>query len=285
VIGLPVWVGVPETLSLGVSTELANHYRLSRRAGDQVILDGETLRVRAYLEWPFADSWSVGVDLSYYHQSGGVLDDLVDGWHSAFGLPDGSRNLRPEGVLEFSLENADGEFFALSDSGGGLGDSEVSVARRVGSGHGWTVRATLKLPTGRERLLAGSGTSGRLLSALRIVPGDVRGRAASYYFGASVIDVGQPENVLFPVEDVAFAAVLGGALALGDRFGIKGQIDANSAFYDSQLEEIGQTAVQATIGGWFRFNESALFEFAVSEDVHVSTTPDVVIFFDFGWRL
>lgn len=285
VIGLPVWVGVPESVRFGVTTELANHYRLSRRVDDQIILDGETWRLRGYLEYPFADDWSVGVDLPYYHQSGGVLDDLVDAWHSAFGLPDGARNLRPEGMLEFSLENADGEFFSLDESGGGLGDTQISIARRVGHGHGWTLRATLKLPTGDEDLLAGSGNSDTMLSALRLVPGDVRGHAASYFFGASVIDAAQPKNILYPVEDIAYAAVLGGGIALGERFGIKAQIDANSAFYDSQLEEIGQTAVQATIGGWFRFNESALFEFAVSEDLHVSTTPDVVFFFNIGWQL
>jgi hypothetical protein len=73
------------------------------------------------------------------------------------------------------------------------------------------------------------------------------------------------------------AGVLGGALALGRRFGLKGQIDISSALYDSALEEIGQAPAQLTLGGWLDFRESMSFEFAVSEDLHVSTSPDVVI--------
>lgn len=285
IIGLPTWGNVPESTSFGFTTEVANHYRLSQRVGDLLILDGETVRVRGFVEQPFGDRWSVGVDVPYYRQSGGVLDGLVDGWHSALGLPDGGRDLRPEGILEFDLANRDGRFFSLDDSGSGLGDIQLSAARRIGSGSGWILRGTVKLPTGSERLLAGSGAADFTLSALRILDGEVRGRAAGYYFGAAVIEFGRPENVLYATEDRAMAAVLGGGLALGQRFGIKGQVDANSAFYDSQLEEIGQTAVQATLGGWLAFGDTGVFEFAVSEDLHVSTTPDVVFFFNLSWRL
>lgn len=285
IIGLPLWVDVPATATVGFSTELANHYRLSNRVGDQVIVDGETLRLRAHFEQPVGSRWSFGVNIPYLHQSGGILDDLIDGWHSVFGLPDGSRNLRPEGVLEFDLADAGGSFFTLDDSGGGLGDIQLSAAGRIGGDEGWILRGTVKLPTGRERLLAGSGETDWMLSGLRIVNGEVRGRPASYFLGGALIEFGQPRNVRFVAEDSALAAVLGGALTLGTRFGIKGQLDAHSAFYDSQLEEIGQTSVQATLGGWLRLNESALLEFAVSEDVHVSTTPDVVLFASLSFRL
>jgi len=242
------------------------------------------VRLRAYLEQPVGDRWSLGVDIPYLHQSGGVLDDVVDAWHSAFRLPDGARNQRPEGVLQFDLADPDGSFYALSDSGGGLGDIQLSAARRIGSGHGWQLRATVKLPTGQEEWLAGSGSTDLSLSALRVVRRQLRARSASYYFGAAVIAIEQPTQIRFPAEEAALAGVIGGAVALGERLGIKGQIDANSALYDSQLEELGQTAVQATLGGWLGFGETGLFEFAISEDLHVSTTPDVVIYFNLTWQ-
>lgn len=285
IVGLPLWSTVPDRITFGVTTELASHYRLSQRVEDRLVLDGETLRLRGYFEKPFGERWSVAVDVPYYYQSGGILDDLIDAWHSAFGLPDGARNQRPEGLLEYRFGDADGSFFELSDSGGGPGDIQLSVARHVGSGRGWHLRGTVKLATGKESLLAGSGASDWALSALRLVEAQLRGRAASVFFGGALIGIGQPDRIRFPVEDEAVAGILGGALTLGERFGIKAQIDANSAVYNSRLEELGQTAVQATVGGWLRFAETGIFEYAISEDLHVNTTPDVAIVFNVSWRL
>lgn len=277
IIGLPIWSVVPEAMDYGFSVELANHYRLSQRGDDSLILDGETFRLRAFLEAPVGEHWSLGVDVPVYHQSGGVLDDLVDAWHSAFSLPDGGRNARPEGALEFRMADAGGEFFTLTESSSGIGDIQISGARRLGASGAWTLRAAVKLPTGRETILAGSGETDFSLSALRFGRLQFKAREASYFVGAAWIETGRPQQIDYPIEDRAFAAVIGGALALGSRFGIKAQIDVNSALYQTELEEIGQPAVQATIGGWLDFAGSMLFEYAVSEDLHVSTTPDVVI--------
>ena len=51
----------------------------------------------------FASGWSLGVEVPYYRVGGGVLDDLIDGWHSAFNLPDGARNYRPEGEFLYRV--------------------------------------------------------------------------------------------------------------------------------------------------------------------------------------
>jgi hypothetical protein len=199
--------------------------------------------------------------------------------------PDGSRNRRPEGELEFELEDADGQFFGLYESDSGIGDIQLSLARELGDETGWVVRGVLKLPTGRERVLAGSGGTDLTLGILRLQDSDLRGRAAGYYFGLALIHIEQPDNVRFPVENQVMTAVLGGGMALGQRFGIKGQIDVHSAIYDSQLKEIGQTSVMATIGGWADIGETTLLEVAVSEDLYVSTTPDVVIVCNLRWKL
>jgi hypothetical protein len=40
----------------------------------------------------------------------------------------------------------------------------------------------------------------------------------------------------------------------------------------------------ATIGCWLDIGDRTLFEFAVSEDLHVSTTPDVVLVLSLNWQ-
>ena len=277
IVGLPVWAAAPAAATLGASLETANHYRLSQSSSDALLLDGETSRLRFWYEQPFGERWSYGFDIPVYHQSGGALDDLVDAWHSAFNLPDGGRNYRPEGLLEFRLADSGGESFELLETSTGLGDIQLTAAGRFGMRDGWTLRATLKLPTGDDEILAGSGEADLTLSALHLRHGDFAGRAASYFVGAAWIEIGEPATVEFDIENQALAALLGGALTLGQRFGVKGQIEVNTALYDSDLEEIGQTAAQLTLGGWLSFRESMSFDFAISEDLHVSTSPDVVI--------
>jgi hypothetical protein len=284
IVGLPLWAEVPDATTFGFTTEIANHYRLSARAGDTIILDGETVRLRGHVERPFGNGWSVSIDLPIFSQSGGVLDDIVDGWHSAFGLPDGGRNFRPEGQLEFDLADSSGQFFRLDDPGSDFGDLQLGIARRVGAKRNLIVRGTVKLPTGSEALMAGSGETDFSVSVMTLQSGMVRGHEAAWFVGGALLDFGQPDNVRFPVEDGAMGAVLGGALSLKPRFGVKGQLDIYSALYETQLEELGQSAVQATLGGWLQFGDRGLFEFAISEDLHVSTTPDVVFFFNLSWR-
>ena len=99
VFGLPAWDTVPIGTRFGVTAEVANHYRFSLAGNELLMLDGETVRTNLALTHGFASGWSLGIEVPYYHVGGGVLDDVIDGWHSAFGMPDGGRNARPEGEL------------------------------------------------------------------------------------------------------------------------------------------------------------------------------------------
>jgi hypothetical protein len=83
IFGLPAWDTVAPGTQFGASLELANHYRLSLRGTDLLILDGETLRTNLSYSHGFANGWSLGAEAPYYRISGGVLDDFTDGWHSA----------------------------------------------------------------------------------------------------------------------------------------------------------------------------------------------------------
>ena len=57
---------------------------------------------------------------------------------------------------------------------------------------------------------------------------------------------------------------------------LKAQLDVHAPFYDSRLEEIGDTALEATFGAWMQRRNDARLEFAIVEDLRVRTAPDVV---------
>jgi hypothetical protein len=283
IFGLPTWETASPGTHFGLTTALANHYRLSQRPPDTLVLDGETLRTSLFLTHELRDRWSFGLEIPYYQQSGGMLDDLVDIWHSAFGLPDGGRNNRGEDELLFVLGDDGGPFFRLDERQRGLGDTQLSVARRIGVDGRFVLQGTVKLPTGDEGMLAGSGSTDWSLTLLRSRSLAVRNRPAGLYWGLGALRLGEPERVAFDSETLGYVAVLGASWQPWDRVGLKAQLDLHSALYNTPLEEIGEKAIQATLGGWVRVTQRAALEFAVVEDLAVSTAPDVVLHATLRW--
>jgi hypothetical protein len=266
------------------TTEIANHYRLSQRGSDTLILDGETLRMTLFYSRPLGERWSLSAELPMLKQSGGVLDDLIDVWHSAFGMPDGGRNNRPEDELLFELAIDGQPFLVIDDERSGVGDLQIGLARRFGADERFVGRVSVKIPTGDDDLLASSGSSDWSMTLLRPAERMLSGgRAVGYYWGFGWLDLGQPERVSFPVEDGAIIGIVGGGIRVFPRFGFKAQIDVYSAMYDTALEELGQNAAQATIGGWWDLGERGRLDFAINEDLHVSTAPDVVVHVGLRW--
>jgi hypothetical protein len=286
IFGLPAWEAPGPRTRVAVTSEVANHYRLSRRGDETLILDGETWRSGLYLRHRFAKRWSASIELPYYVQSGGVLDDLIDSWHSAFGMPDGGRNRRPEDELLFVLENGT-ELFLLEGRARGLGDAQISFGRAVGSGDGLLLKGTLKLPTGDEDVLAGSGSADLAVSLLRSEELTVWARPSSYFWGVGAAVLGEPDRTIamFDAKGEALFGMVGGTLRPWPRLGFKAQVDMHTALYDSGLKELGNPGMHVTIGGWWDMTERGALEFAVNEDLSVSTSPDVVFHLALRWSL
>ena len=284
IFGLPAWDTVPIGTKFGVTAEVANHYRFSLAGNERLMLDGETVRTNFAFTHGFASGWSLGVEVPYYRVSGGFLDDAIDSWHSAFGMPDGGRNARPENEFLFAFGEPFAPSFVLTEPQSGVGDTQLKFARLFGGDQGFVVQATYKLPSGDETMLAGSGSSDWSLTVLRNRPLLARKRAAAYYWGAGFVRAGDPEVVDFDANTWVPTAIVGGSWQLLPEFGFKGQIDVHGAFYDSQLEEIGETAIQATFSAWRRMGQRGQIEFAVVEDLNVSTAPDVVLQVATAWQ-
>jgi hypothetical protein len=277
IFGLPAW-DVPERgTTLSSTFEVANHFRFSLRGSDRLVLDGETLRTTVAITHGFEGGWSVGAELPYYRIGGGVLDDVIDGWHSAFGLPDGGRDNRPEGALLFELGDGNGQFLGFTAPQSGIGDVQLKAARRFGADGGFVVQGALKLATGDADSLMGSGSADFGLTLLRSRDLPDRRRPAGYYWGVGVLLLGEPDRVRFAAEDVGYTAIVGGSWQPWPKFGLKAQLDFHSALFNTPLEELGEDAIEATIGAWRPAGRRGLVEFALVEDLEVSTAPDVVL--------
>jgi hypothetical protein len=277
IFGLPAWDTVATGNRFSASLEIANHFEFSSIGGEYLGLDGETARTTLSFTHGFAEGWQFGVELPLFHIGGGVLDNAIDAWHSAFHLPDGGRNERPENQLSFVLRHLGITFYQLDDPQSGLGDLQLKGARAFGADRGFVVEAGVKLPTGDTEMLAGSGSTDEWVTLLRSRPLPDRHHPAGYYWGVGVMHVGVPELIEFHAKTWVYTAILGGSWQRWQRFGLKAQLDVHAPFYDSPLEEIGDTAVEATFGAWMQRRKNAQLEFALVEDLRVGTAPDVVL--------
>jgi hypothetical protein len=281
IFGIPAWHVPRAPLELTLTTELANHYRLSQRGSERLVADAETLRTNLFVAKRLGENWSVSMELPYYRVYGGVLDDVIDAWHSAFSLPDGGRNNRAEGLVEIELARDGNAFYRLGQRDTGIGDAQLGFAYSIGEFG--VATATIKLPTGEERLLAGSGSTDWAISFLRPREVQLRRRSAGYYWGAGIIEVGTGPAQNFGQRDRGYFGVLGGSLRITPKIGARAQLDVHSPFYRSLLEELGEQAFQGSIGGWWEFNDRGIFEFAFNEDLEVSTSPDIVVHLNARW--
>ena len=287
IFGLPTWETGLEAGSgeFAVAGEMASYFRASARGQEQLILDGETWRAGFFYKHGFAESWTFGVEVSLVRQSGGVLDDVVDGWHALFNLPDGNRNRLPEGQLNFIYNEGGVNAFTISDSSNGFGDTQISVARMVGGDSGVLLRAIVKLPTGDANMLAGSGATDLSMTVLRRRLTSWRTHQLGYYWGLGVMKLGDPEFIATRSEDWVGLGVLGGSWQPFPNVGLKAQLDYHSRFYDSALFELGQDSIQASIGGWWALDARRTLHFPLSEDLLVRSAPDVSLHVDFSWAL
>jgi len=288
IFGVPSWDGgLSGEMSnrLSVSWEMASHFRFASAGPEQLIIDGETWRANVSYQRSIGDSWTLGAELPMVRQSGGVLDDFIDAWHSVFNLPDGRRNLRPEDELQFFYTDGSGPGYFRSQPDSGLGDLQLSAARAFGAGEEWLVKLTLKLPTGNEALLAGSGATDVSVSVLRTGQVTWRSHPAGWFWGGALIHIGQPEMLTARARDWVGVGMIGASWQPFARLGFKAQLDLHTAFYDSALEELGNAAMQATVGGWWAIDERRTLTVAVVEDLIVRAAPDVSFQVDFAWRL
>ena len=53
------------------------------------------------------------------------------------------------------------------------------------------------------------------------------------------------------------------------------QVDAQTPLYDSDIKEMGDTALQLVMGGSLIFSDNAYLDISIAEDINTCTAADV----------
>ena len=285
VFGLPAWDGpIGDARSeFGIATALGNHYVLAGDGHEELLIDGETWRLNLLYRHRFGENWTVSIGAPWYRHSGGFLDDAVDAWHGLTNLPDGNRNRRGEDELQYLYEVAGQRRFLFDDASYGIGDVRIGLSRTYGADRGITFKATLKVPTGDRGALTGSESTDLAVSLLSRHARTIGGAPAGIYWGGGAVRLGESEVFSLPSQDWVVFGVFGAGWQPLRRVGFKAQLDAHSNYFSSALDELGSSAVQASVGGWWESASGRTLTFAFSEDLIVKSAPDFGIHIGLGW--
>lgn len=250
--------------------------------GESIVWDGETAQYNLKFRYGLAERLELGLDIPYIQHSGGWLDSIIRNYHDLAGFPNDRQEQFEKDQIDYEVADNGTIRYALKEQASGLGDVRVSAAvplldPTVRAKRHLAIRSILKLPTGEADELLGSGgtdvslglayTDYRLLSGINTV--------LSAYGGGIFIG----ESDVLSEKQNRFAGYGGVSL---DWFvlhylELKLQLDFHSAFYDSELKQLG-TSIQLLAGGTAHLPGELMLDLGISEQLVTDATPDVGLY-------
>lgn len=264
---------------LALRLQISNTFTGAQSTGEYLHLDGElhraTLAWRQGLEG--GNEW--GFELPYLWLTGGFLDNYIEGFHRMFSLPQGGRENVPRNLVNYRYTRHGVNLIDVTQPANGLGDIRLLGARQLTDTTNASVvtslRASLKLPTGKESELLGSGSTDLALwlSMATTRPLDswnLYGGGGLMYMTEGKVLPGQQRN------QVAFATFGASTMILPHTTAIV-QLDAQTPFYDyTQFRQLNSYPAQGLAGLRWEMAPRRFLEFSMTEDLIVDTSSDVV---------
>lgn len=250
---------------------------------EDIVLDGEIYRTTLALRYGVGKGVEVGLDVPYLAESGGFLDNAIEGWHDFFDIDQAGRDQVPHGRLLFRYVRDGIEKFKVDHANGGFGDLRLTGAVQIcrdesRPGRGMALRALLKVPTGNSTLLHGSGSTD--LALWLSAADDHRFSGGRFtVFGAAGGMTMTKGDVLREIQrKLAAFATLGVGWSSWERLALKAQLNANTPFYrGSVLRELSVISVQVVAGGTVALSPKTSLDISFAEDLLVLTaSPDIV---------
>jgi hypothetical protein len=263
-----------------VNAELANNFAYQSSADESVWLDGESYRTT--LRWRqgsqlFGQQWQWGFDLPYLSHDSGGLDSFIEDWHATFNLPNSNREKFPQDQLAYRYTRIGGDSVDMVESGGGLADISAKLAWQLTADDidATAVTASLKLPTGDEVQLLGSGGTELALGVSHSSRRWYQHYGLTYHLSGGALLADKGEVLAQQREALSIYGGAGLSWQCLSMLALKVQLDGHSALYDSDLTSMKES-IQMSVGGSIGLTPNWVVDLAVVEDILVDSSSDVV---------
>jgi len=290
VFGLPPFqsatLATDDSLKYDLSFDIVNHADADDNAGEDFAIDGESYFLTLSLRRGVTKKLELGIDVPLVAHASGFLDQAIEGWHDILGVSNDKRR-GPSNQLGFRYSRAGNSLYELNSATFGLGDIQLTAAmplRQANDSDDLSIalRSSVKLPTGAEDELRGSGATDFSLGLYASDRHILWKRDLDISGFAGVLLLGDGDILT----EIQRSAVPYGGIAaawwMTERFGITTQVYAQGAYFDSDLDELGGDSVQFAVGFDYRLQRPGLsLLFAIVEDIvpDATTTPDFAVHF------
>jgi hypothetical protein len=240
------------------------------------LVDGEHYRTAVAVRRGIRENVQLEFVVPVVSFQGGVLDSAVENFHDALSLGQMGRLGVPRDVFQVYVRSDEAELSVNDNPGVALGDVVLGAKFDLLRGSAspslkLAAEALLKLPTGSEERLTGSGSADVGVQVL-----------ATKYFRKSCLHASLGLAYLGEMDRLGLSrqAVLSGMLAyeraLGSRTSVLGQVTVSqSPFADLDLDRLQEVSTQVTVG-LKRVVGKQILLFGITENVaHFNNSPDI----------
>ena len=254
---------------------VSNTFNVESNSQESLRVDGESAALDLTYENSLSQRWRFRFTLPIIHDSGGVLDSVIDAWHEAFGLARGNRPFYPKkqinyfysgGAASIDLRSAQ---TSVGDIAADLGWFAADDARRTLS-----LWAGLKAPTGTVADLTSDGAWDGAVWA------HAAGRWSKWQMAAEI-------GVAQPFGDELFAGMAhrssvfaraAATRALGSQWSLRAQLDGQTGHVAGSDTRFLGPSLQLTLGAARTLYGRWRLEMGFAEDAAVNTAPDITFF-------
>lgn len=269
----------PEESTLAMHLQIANQFTGSSNSDEYLHLDGESRRLTLQWRQGLSGHREWGIELPHVTHNGGFLDIFIEEFHDILGLPQHGRTDLPRNRIDYRYARQGVNVVNLDHAVSGVGDVRVFAAMPVATetaSRGYTAawRVSLKLPTGDDAELLGSGSTDLAgwLSAATTRPPD----KWNLYGGGGLLLMNEGNVIPEQQRHVVGFGTLGISQKFFPQLTINAQLDIHSPFYsDSGLQQLGRYAALGLLGAEWEFGPGKYVTLSMSEDMVVGASPDV----------
>jgi len=286
IFGLPVESNAVITpagrLKFSLTQDVASEYTVSKASSEQISLDGESYRWILATRYGIGSRFEVGAEIPYILYGGGFLDSFIVDWHKTFGLPQGGRDSAPKNRLLYSYQKNGVQKLKMDHADSGIGDISLTLGMKLydtadeGSHDSLALRAALKLPTGASGSLRGSGSTDFALSLCGSMNNFTEWGSLGLFASLGGMTMTRGDVLSDQQNNLAGFGTFGLGWGPAEWISFKLQLNAHTALYHgSSLDELSANSLMLVMGGALGFPGGYLLDIGVSEDLAVTTAPDV----------
>ena len=259
---------------------ITNTFQEETINNEALVIDVENYRFDFSIAYQ-KNNWRASTKIPLIFNQGGILDNLIEGWHDFFGLPEGGRNANPNNLLNMEYIKNGATIFLQDQADNDIGDIEISLSYQLANGDKQSTDLSLgiELPTGSAESNSGNEATD---IAIWLSHNRAVSDLTSLYGLIAYSRLGKGGQMADQLKSSTWVAQLGAEHNFSTNITGILQLDMHSALIkDSALKAFGNS-LQVQVGLQFRnIIEDSNRDLFFSEDILAKSAPDIT----FGIRI